>query len=162
MLKKYTPPFQPLPELKRDYTPENWHTIKSKFRFTLTGSFPGDGMSINVELLRMGRFMGLVGWIKCRPRVVSGHIQGDVISMSYVERWLKLRQSKTSKISSVEFTDVNYGIPELKYTKLQSVYDMRKPAKKRKHDQLRVDSNKAKKLMLEAVQHHKRMEQFFE
>jgi hypothetical protein len=47
--RKYKPPPKPLPRLRMDYTQDDWHQMKARFRFELTGQFDG----------RMGAFMFL-------------------------------------------------------------------------------------------------------
>nr|PUA90849.1 hypothetical protein TGBR9_249790 [Toxoplasma gondii TgCATBr9] len=158
--RKYKAPHTTAPRVVRDRDETNFHEMLGKFRFDLQGSFKENGDMLRDSLLQVGRDLFLVGWVKCRSRFATGHIQGDVHALSYMRRYLEKHVDES--VSSVRFYEENFGMPLLEYERLSAVNDFRAPGKKQQHALRAAEKNKAKKLEQESLHHAQELERFYE
>jgi hypothetical protein len=119
--------------LKTDFDHTSYHRMVGKFQFHITGLFPRGGTAYEDELFRVASDLGLVGFIKARSGYALGHFQGDVFSLSHMRKWIDSRQQETGEVSAVHFFEDSYGLPELRYNKLECIKDWRSPIRRRQH-----------------------------
>ncbi len=117
----------------KDFTEDNYHEMNGKFQFHLEGLFRHGGHAFEEELFRVAQDLHLVGFMKVRSRYALGHFQGDVFSLSYMRKWLEDRQQVTGIVDDVHIFEDSYGIPTLRYTKLECMKDWRSPIRRRQH-----------------------------
>ncbi len=85
------------------------------------------------EIHSVASDLHLVGFLKCRSLYAMGHLQGNVYSLSYMRKWLEDRYADSARIDSVHVFEDSYGIPELRYSKLECIKDWRSPVRRRQH-----------------------------
>ena len=117
----------------RDYDSSNFHDMKGKFKFHLTGRFPNGAAEFEKELHGVAADLHLVGFLKARSRYSIGHLEGDVYSLSYMRKWMEDRCNENGTIDTVQVFEDSYGIPEFRYTKLECIKDWRSPVRRRQH-----------------------------
>jgi len=132
-MSKYKEPYKPVPRPRIVTEASQFHEMKSKFRFTVSGTFEKKGEPFQREMMQMCRNLELVGWLKCRKGFAVGHLQGDIYALSYMKRWLDRDETRNGRIQSVSFFDENFGIPAFDFKNLVAVYDRRSPSKKKMH-----------------------------
>ncbi|GIX63778.1 uncharacterized protein BcabD6B2_32130 [Babesia caballi] len=155
-LRKYKRREEPV-SLRTDYNAGNMHEMNHRFRFKLAGTFNGKRRVLSFNFVAAKTFeseleshcnhLFLVGWIKCRGSFAVGHLQGNVISTSYMKRWMEISGAKNAHFRSVVFFDENYAIPKLDYAELTVVRDYRKPQKKAQHDRAIAERREIKGLV---------------
>ncbi|XP_026194588.1 uncharacterized protein LOC34619648 [Cyclospora cayetanensis] len=148
--RKYQPPPEKLPPLRREYTEKNFNELFAKCRFELHGSFPYNGDKLRDEILRIAKDLHIVGWVKCRSNFASGHLQGDTFALSYFRRWLD--RHAPYAIDSTNFFDEAIGLQALDYQQIAAVNDYRSPAKKKLHMLMAAEKQKALKLERDSQQ----------
>ena len=126
-------PLKQEPPVRLDYSELNYHEILAKFQFHVSGSFPDGGRSFESELHSVASELSLVGFIKARSRHTIGHLQGDAFSLSYMRKWLEHRYNEFGIIDKVHIFDDNFGIPQYRYTRLESIKDWRSPVRRSQH-----------------------------
>ncbi|OEH79043.1 hypothetical protein cyc_02862 [Cyclospora cayetanensis] len=142
--RKYQPPPEKLPPLRREYTEKNFNELFAKY----------NGDKLRDEILRIAKDLHIVGWVKCRSNFASGHgggrceahflsfkvlalpiwcvqLQGDTFALSYFRRWLD--RHAPYAIDSTNFFDEAIGLQALDYQQIAAVNDYRSPAKKKLH-----------------------------
>jgi hypothetical protein len=119
--------------LATNYDESNYHEMLAKFHFRLDGRFPDGGIVFETEVHSVASDLFLVGFIKVRSSYAMGHLQGDVYAMSYMRKWFEDRYNVSGRVDSVHIFGDSYGIPELRYTKLECIKDWRSPVRRRQH-----------------------------
>lgn len=130
--RQYKPPVLKA-ALVTDYDESNFHEMLAKFQFRLDGRFPDGGAGLEREVHAVASDLFLVGFIKVRSTYAMGHLQGDTYAMSYMRKWFEDRYNQSGRIDSVHIFGDSYGIPELRYTKLECIKDWRSPVRRRQH-----------------------------
>lgn len=125
-----------LPKLRNDWNLSNCHEMQGKFRFSIEGRFNDE--VLERDIYKAANELCLLGWVKVRKKFASGHLQGDVYSLSAMQKFLKERHwsvNAAEKIySDCLISDENFGIPEpLQFKQLLALKDWRAPLKKRLH-----------------------------
>ena len=124
---------QKLVPVVTDFTEANFHEMKGKFQFYISGSFPNGGVQLEEEIHRCASELHMVGFMKVRSYYALGHFQGDPFSLSYIRKWMEDRCNTSGVIDAVHIFDDSYGIPEFRYTKLECIKDWRSPIRRKQH-----------------------------
>lgn len=119
--------------LVTDFDSSNFHEMKGKFKFHISGRFPNGAVEFEKEIHHVASDLFLVGFLKVRSRYAMGHLQGDVYALSYMRKWMEDRYNESGTIDSVQVFDDSYGIPEFRYKKLECIKDWRSPVRRRQH-----------------------------
>ena len=130
--RQYKPPVKKAP-LITAYDANSCHEMQAKFQFHINGAFPHGGVQFERELYMAALDLYLVGFMKVRSRYAMGHLQGDVLALSYIRKWMEDRYNDSGIINNVHIFEDSYGIPEFRYTKLECIKDWRSPARRRQH-----------------------------
>ena len=130
--RQYRQVSKPVPVCS-DYDEETFHQMKGKFQFYISGSFPGGGSAFESEFHQAAADLHLVGFMKVRSKYAIGHFQGDVISLSYIRKWMEDGYNNSGIVDKVHIFDDSYGIPEFRYLKLECIKDWRSPIRRKQH-----------------------------
>eukprot|EP00386_Alphamonas_edax_P007171 GDKI01023764.1.p1 GENE.GDKI01023764.1~~GDKI01023764.1.p1 ORF type:complete len:233 (-),score=67.69 GDKI01023764.1:197-895(-) len=164
--KKYKPPPKPKPPLRTDFTPQNWHEMKGRFRFVLEGQFDEGGELFKNDLIRTCKDLSLVGWVKCRKKFAIGHLYGDVYGLSYAKKFLSEKMSPGARIESVKFHDENFGIrgdkDDMPYRYVRVMEEYRKPSKLKMHTLQIAGRVRVAKMQEESAQRRYEIEKFLD
>ena len=144
------------------YDETNFHEMLAKFQFHLSGSFASGGVVFEREIHEVASDLRLVGFIKSRSRYAMGHLQGDVYSMSYMRKWIQDRVAKGARLENVHIFGESYGLPELRYTKLECIKDWRSPVRRRQHMTQIEEEARISQLEKRTRDHQARLEAFSE
>ena len=155
--RQYKPVMKPAP-LLIDYDEITFHDMRSKFQFQLSGSFPEGGDSLEAEIHRVASDLSLVGFIKVRSRYAIGHLQGDSYSLSYMRKWLEDRCNETGTIQRVHIFSDSFGLPEMRYSKLECIKDWRSPVRRRQHMEVLSEDTRLAKLADDTRARHVRIQ----
>eukprot|EP00746_Dinoflagellata_sp_MGD_P074345 gnl/MRDRNA2_/MRDRNA2_30040_c0_seq1.p1 gnl/MRDRNA2_/MRDRNA2_30040_c0~~gnl/MRDRNA2_/MRDRNA2_30040_c0_seq1.p1 ORF type:complete len:244 (+),score=60.08 gnl/MRDRNA2_/MRDRNA2_30040_c0_seq1:119-850(+) len=169
-LRRYKDPPAPRKPLKTDYTEEDFHEMKGKFRFAAGGIFHQNGELAEIEVFKAAMGLHLVGWLKVRAYFMAGHIQGDIFALSYFQKWLQDRHlSREAGIIApgrLRIYEWNYGLnwdnpywgerlEKPVYRHLVCVKDWRRYGKKKAHMTMIEKKNQVRRverLSIEAAQ----------
>jgi len=130
--RQYKPPKKQTP-LLTDYDENTCHQMRGKFQFHISGHFPHGGAETERELFTTASDLFLVGFMKVRSTYAMGHLQGDVFALSYMRKWFQDRCNSCGTINNVHIFDDSYGLPELRYDKLECIRDWRSPIRRKQH-----------------------------
>uniref|UniRef100_A0A0G4HDV9 Acylphosphatase-like domain-containing protein n=1 Tax=Chromera velia CCMP2878 TaxID=1169474 RepID=A0A0G4HDV9_9ALVE len=148
--------------VRRDYTMKDWHEMLGRFRFQIDGSFEGDGEVYAKAFRQVCADLWLVGWVKARGGFVTGHLQGDVYALSHMKKWISDRCGDGAAIENYRFFDENFAIAAVEYTNLKIVRDLRKPAKKKEHALVRLQSEMNEEAQLESEARRNEEQQYLD
>ena len=143
--RQYKQPVKKAP-LITDYTEQNYHEMMGKFQFHLNGSFPEGGRYLENELHQTASDLHLLGFMKVRSMYAMGHLQGDVYALSYMRKWMEDKYNKSGRIDSVHIFEDSYGLPELRYSKLECIKDWRSPVRRRQHMEILQEEARLREL----------------
>jgi len=157
--RQYKPLVKPS-QLFVDFDESSFHEMRCKFQFHLSGTFHHGGASFDSELHNVASDLSLVGFIKTRSQYAIGHLQGDTYSVSHMRKWLKDRCNEEGTIHKVHFFDDSYGLPDFRYTKLESIKDWRNPVRRRQHMEALNEESRLAKLSDRTKARQERVESF--
>jgi hypothetical protein len=155
-------PAVPKAPLITSYDQTNFHEMFAKFQFHIDGSLQSGGTEFEREIHEVAADLRLVGFIKARTRYAMGHLQGDVYSMSYMRKWIQYRYARGGRIDNVHVFGESYGLPELRYTKLECIKDWRSPVRRRQHMAVLDEESRIAQLEKRTRAHRAKQEAFNE
>jgi hypothetical protein len=130
--RQYKPPMKKV-QVLADYDETSYHNMSGKFQFHIDGRFPNSGTEFEREMFGVASDLFLVGFMKVRAGYALGHLQGDVLALSYMRKWMEYRYNESGTIDNLHFFGDSYGIPEFRYSKLECIKDWRSPVRRRQH-----------------------------